>query len=90
MEWNSTRLPCRHILAVREKCHLELFDESLCDQRWSLAYYKSKQRIFRPEEEEEGCDDHPVEVPVLTFPAPKKKVLSQVISTKCYTVYNII
>ena len=51
------------------------------------CYYKSKQRIFRPEEEEEECDDHPVEVPVLTFPAPKKNVLSQVISTKCYTVY---
>ena len=72
---------CRHILAVREKFHSDLIDESLCDQRWSLAYYKSKQRILRPEEEEEGCDDHPVEVPVLTFPAPNKNVLSQVIST---------
>ena len=72
MRWNSMRLPCRHILVVTEKCHLDLFDKSLCDQRWSLAYYRSKQRIFRPEEEVEGCDDHPVEVPVLTSPAPKK------------------
>ena len=55
-----------------------------------LPITKVSREFFRPEEEQEGCDDHPVEVPVLTFPAPKKNVLSQVISTKCYTVHNII
>jgi hypothetical protein len=54
-----------------------LFDQSLCDQRWSLAYYKSNQRIFRPEKENES-DNHLVnEISVLNLPAPKRRVLSQ-------------
>ena len=42
----SLRLPCRHIFAVRSLVGLPLFDESLCDKRWSSAYYKDNQRVF--------------------------------------------
>ena len=33
IDWNSMRLPCRHIFAVRTNLNLELFDEVLCDKR---------------------------------------------------------
>ena len=42
----SMRLPCRHILALRSKLNLSLFDVELCDKRWSMEYYKSTQRMF--------------------------------------------
>lgn len=71
--WKSMRLPCRHILATRESLGMDLFDQSLCDRRWSADYYKSKQRIFLTEEE---CS--PSDVSVVSFSAPKKKTLSQV------------
>lgn len=70
MGWKSMLLPCRHILAAREKCSLELFEESLCDHRWSLPYYKRTQRIFRIEEE---CENDPCEVPVFAFHLLKRK-----------------
>ena len=73
MAWKSMRLPCRHILAVRESLGMDLFDQTLCDQRWSMDYYRTKQRIFLTEEE---CS--PSDVSVVSFPAPKRKTLSQV------------
>ncbi|CAG5090645.1 Protein of unknown function [Cotesia congregata] len=38
----SLKLPCKHILALREKCNLSLFSESLCNDRWTKTYYKQK------------------------------------------------
>ena len=38
--WNSTHLPCRHMLAVREKKQLPLFVGSLVAQRWTLDHMK--------------------------------------------------
>lgn len=39
--WKSMRLSCRHILAVQRKLGLDLFDNELCDRRWSTDYYRS-------------------------------------------------
>ena len=74
----SMLLPCRHILAHREKTGLNLFDESLCDKRWTLDYYKSSQRIFS------GEVHNPSEVSVVQVLAPKKKSLSQVYKLMFY------
>lgn len=38
--WNSTHLPCRHMLAVREKKHLPLFDGDMVARRWTLDHMK--------------------------------------------------
>ena len=73
LSWKSMKLPCRHIFALRKHIGMDLFDSSLCDQRWSIAYYKSKQRMFLP-------SDNSTEFPVsiVSFPTPPKKTLSQV------------
>lgn len=39
-------LPCRHVFALRKKLGTPLFDANLCDERWTLSYYKSTQRLF--------------------------------------------
>lgn len=44
----SLRLPCRHILALRRSLELPLFEETLCDKRWTNKYYMQNQRIFNP------------------------------------------
>ena len=46
MFYNSMLLPCRHILALRAKLGITLFESDLCDKRWTLNYYQSSQRIF--------------------------------------------
>jgi len=40
------KLPCRHIFALRKHVGMDLFDPSLCDRRWTIDYYKSKQKIL--------------------------------------------
>ena len=72
--WLSMKLPCRHILAVRSKLNLNIFDETLCDKRWSAEYYRASQRIFQDVEIQEQS----FSVDVIELPAPKKRTLSQV------------
>lgn len=75
--WKSMKLPCRHILAVRLRVGKELFEEALCDPRWSSGYYKEKQRIF--------CSDTPDDSPsvaIVQLPVPRKRTMSQVLSYK--------
>ena len=38
--WTSTHLPCRHILAVRERKQLPLFSTDLVSHRWTVDYMK--------------------------------------------------
>ena len=38
--WKTIKLPCRHILAVREKQQLLLFERTLVSKRWTLDYLK--------------------------------------------------
>lgn len=71
--WQSMRLPCRHIFALRVELGLDVYEESLCDKRWTMEYYRENQRIFQ-----EPNDPSTVNVEVLHLPAPKTKVLSQV------------
>lgn len=39
-------LPCRHIFACRKSKELDLFETSLCAQRWTMEYYKQNQRAL--------------------------------------------
>ena len=39
-------LPCHHMFALRLKLGETLFDPSLCDRRWTYAYYRATQKIF--------------------------------------------
>ena len=73
--WNSMKLPCRHIFALRTALELDLFEEELCDKRWSMTYYKEKQRIFQIE----CSDDNPSPcVNISQVPVQKKRPMSQV------------
>lgn len=38
--WHSTRLPCRHMLAIREKKGLPLFHDDMVARRWTLDHMK--------------------------------------------------
>ena len=73
--WKSMKLPCRHILAARESAGTDLFDETLCDRRWSSCYYKEKQRIFL-DQDPDSCQS----IEVSELPVSRKKVKSQVCS----------
>lgn len=86
MFWHSIKLPCRHIFAARSTLGLDLFDEGLCDRRWSSDYFKSNQRIFLHNDICESAIDI-IELPP---PPPPKRVLSQVYSLKtaCSTTYK--
>ena len=41
--YTSMKLPCQHIFAAREMSNIDLFDESLCDMRWTASYYHRRQ-----------------------------------------------
>ena len=69
----SMKLPCRHILAVRTSLGLDLFDQALCDRRWSMDYYRLSQRVFLA-----NVDGSTTQVSVVNLPTSKKKPLSQV------------
>ena len=75
--WLSMKLPCRHIFAIRQEMGLDIYDESLCDERWSMEYYRASQQIFRATE----LEDVSASVEVLQLPAPRTKILSQVFSS---------
>ncbi|XP_065886150.1 zinc finger SWIM domain-containing protein 3-like isoform X3 [Dysidea avara] len=49
--YSSICLPCRHIFALRIKLGKPLYDPTVCEQRWTTAYYKSTQRIFSTSQE---------------------------------------
>ena len=42
----SMTLPCRHMFALRKQLQLPLFDPSICNKRWTSAYYRTTQRLF--------------------------------------------
>ena len=71
--WKSMRLPCRHILAVRTAQNVDLFDEALCDTRWSMDYYRSSQRVFTA-----NMDEGTSQIAISSLPTAKKKPVSQV------------
>lgn len=75
--WLSMKLPCRHILAIRAEVGLDIYDETLCDRRWTMEYYKESQRIFQsPEVDVKSA------VEIMELPAPETKILSQVLHVK--------
>ncbi|KAG8171930.1 hypothetical protein JTE90_004910 [Oedothorax gibbosus] len=44
--FKSMRMPCQHILSVRRKLGIEVFDPELCDQRWIRSNYMAVHRAF--------------------------------------------
>lgn len=54
------RLPCRHIFNLRKKQSLSLYDNSLCDERWTRNFYYQNQRVFKNVEvlEDINTDNH--------------------------------
>lgn len=42
----SMGLPCRHMLSLAKKLEKPLFNELLCDKRWTLDYYRQVHRVF--------------------------------------------
>lgn len=80
--WKSMKLPCRHIFAIRVELQFDLFEEELCEKRWSLDYYKESQRIFQ--NELPNNDPEPPCVHISEVPIPKKRAMSQVCCTHMY------
>lgn len=54
----TMKLPCCHIVSVRELSGLQGFDDTVIDRRWTKEYYLSHHRIFA---------DHGNEVPEFTI-----------------------
>ena len=79
--WRSMKLPCRHILAVRAKLEIELFETHYCDKRWSTDYYQKSQHIFS-NDVLTASDNQDIEI--VQLPAPKKRILSQVNTYKSF------
>ena len=71
--WLSMRLPCRHILAVRSVLNLDVYDTTLCDERWSCDYYKESQRVLQDKELQQEFS-----IGVIELPLQRKRTLSQV------------
>ena len=44
--YRAMALPCRHIFALRKKLDFSIYDANLCDERWTLLYYRATQRLF--------------------------------------------
>lgn len=44
---SSSLLPCRHIFAIRKSLSQPLFDEDLCNTRWTKTFYRKEQRMFK-------------------------------------------
>lgn len=47
----SMRLPCRHILSVRRKMSISLFDSTLCDRRWLKSHLMSAHKVFNEDKD---------------------------------------
>ena len=70
--YTSMKLPCQHILAARKMSDIDLFDESLCDMRWTASYYHRRQRIFLNK-----LEAGPSKAPQLVVATKPKKILNQ-------------
>ena len=69
--WVSMKLPCCHIFFVRETLGLDLFDECICDQHWTMQYYESNQRVFLTKG---TSDSNSAQVSVVSLPEKRKNV----------------
>ena len=60
---------------MRETLGLDLFGECICDQRWTMQYYESNQRVFLTKG---ASDSNSAQVNAVPLPEKCKNVLSQV------------
>ena len=70
--YTSMKLPCQHIFAATKMSDIDLFDESLCDMRWTASYYHRRQRIFVNK-----LEAGPSKAPQLVVATKPKKILNQ-------------
>jgi len=73
--FNSMRLPCRHIFNLRKKQSLSLYDNSLCDERWTRNFYYQNQRVFKNVEVLEDINTDNDNTTITTL-YKKKKILT--------------
>ncbi|XP_057322570.1 probable serine/threonine-protein kinase DDB_G0283337 [Microplitis mediator] len=72
LERTSMNLSCRHILLVRKIEKENLFEETLCNERWTRNYYFETQRVFKSSDEQ-----IPVPESIISSIEYKKKILSE-------------
>lgn len=77
----SMKLPCRHLLALRDSLGLQLFDPDLCHKRWTKSYFHHSHRMFRQGVKASSEDNaHPDDFISITMEESspvRKKVLSR-------------
>lgn len=56
--FNSMKLPCSHIISKRRLTNNLIYDEQLCDKRWTRNYYLRSQSIFKKQESKNATDVH--------------------------------
>ena len=73
--FNSMLLPCRHIFSLRKKNGVSLFDRSLCDNRWTNAYFMSKSTTFNNPDRDTDIStaDDSEDISVDVLPTNKKR-----------------
>ncbi|KAL7299452.1 hypothetical protein TKK_0007694 [Trichogramma kaykai] len=73
-------LPCRHIFKVRNMMGLNLFEESLCNIRWTKKVYLQKNPIYNTDEDQQSLEffeDKENNIDSLICEKKSKKVLDQ-------------
>ena len=55
--FNSMKLPCRHILQLRHKQGISLFDPNLCSKRWTNEYFRLNHKFLSTNLENQNCDN---------------------------------
>ena len=63
---------------VQGRLGIDLFDEELCDKRWSFCYYKETQRIFQSSDSANTSSHDFQPVTIAELPVSKKRPKSQV------------
>ncbi|KAK6178266.1 hypothetical protein SNE40_013072 [Patella caerulea] len=72
----SMLLPCRHVFAVRRHFNKTVYDEALCAKRWTLAYFKTRQRVYIDYSPESAAPDIDDSVTLHIQPSePQEKVI---------------
>lgn len=69
------RLPCKHIFTKRRQTDNPIYDETLCDRRWTRTYYYNSHTAFIEEpQQDESFKNNPVNITV--EPHKKRRILS--------------
>lgn len=77
--FKSMRLPCKHIITKRRQTNNPIFDETLCDRRWTRKYYYKSHTVFveSPQQDETFLNNavEPQQKNILSCHGKYRKVL---------------